>query len=459
MSDPGAAAARRRSRAVRVLAGWLALQLAVGLVAAVRLAPDGERAPSTPSGASGQVRGAPADPVVDPRVAREQAVRRLLDARAAAVLARDREAFLAGVWTGAPEFVQRQSALFDNLAGVPLDSWSYQLDPLSERAADPALDAKYGAGRWWAPDVVLSYALAEFDPEPTYAPQGLTFVQVGETWQLAADDDFAVHGHPTARALWDGGPVVQHRGTSSLVLGHPGSEQLLRQVGDVVDRAVPRVTAVWGPEWSQQVVVLVPSDQAELDTMLGGTTDLTSIAAVATAELTGVGEDYNPVGNRVIVNPPNFAKLGRLGRQVVLTHETTHVATRAATGPDVPTWLVEGFADYVGYLDVDVPLGTSARETRDAVRGGWRPAALPADNDFNGSNPRLAQAYETSWLAFRLLVDTYGLPRALAFYRAVGASRTDGAELAVEKAFAAELGTSTAAFTALWQQHLVSTFS
>ena len=442
-----------------MLAAWIAVQLLVSLVALVLLAPGPERTADRPPDASGQVRGAPAAPVPDPRVVREQAVRQLLDARADAVLRRDRAAFLAGVWDGAPEFAERQAALFDNLEGVPLDTWAYQLDPRSERSTDPALDAKYGEGRWWAPDVVLTYALAEFDPEPTYAPQGLTFVQVGEVWQLAADDDFAVTGHPTSRGLWDGGPVVQHRGSSSLVLGHPGSEELLRQVGDVVDAAVPRVTSVWGPEWAQKVVVLVPNDQAELDRMLGGTTDLTRIAAVATAELTDLDEGYHPVGNRVLVNPPNFAQLGRLGRQVVLTHETTHVATRAATGPDVPTWLVEGLADYVGYLDVDVPLGTSARDTRDAIRGGWRPAALPADTDFSGSNPQLAQAYETSWLAFRLIVDTYGLQPALAFYREVGASRTDGAQLAVEKAFAAHLGTTTAEFTALWQQHLVTTFS
>lgn len=450
--------ARRRGTAgVRLLATWLVLQLVVSVasVAALRSA---EEAPARPDLEAGEVRGAPIAPA-DPAVVREQDVRALLDARAAAVLARDREGFLAGVWPIAQDFVQRQAALFDNLAGVPLASWRYELDVRSKKPPSAELDARYGAGQWWAPDVVLTYAIAEFDPEPTYAPQHLTFVRSGDAWTLASDDDFEAGGLASSRGLWDGGPVVSHRGVHTLALGHPGSERLMREIADGVDTAVPRVTAVWGPDWTQTVVLLVPNDQAELDRMLGGSTDLTRIAAVATAELTDLGDGYHPVGNRVMVNPPNFAELGRLGRQVVLTHETAHVATRDATGPDVPTWLVEGMADYVGYLDVPVPLATAAREVGQAVRAGRVPDRLPLDADFVGSNPDLALAYELSWLAFRLIAETHGPERAFAFYRAVGASRDAGADEAVERAFASELGTSTAAFTAVWREHLGSAFS
>jgi hypothetical protein len=451
-------ARRRSTRAVRLLATWLGLQLLLSLAAVVFLAPVADAPTRADRSDTGQVRGAPA-PEPDPRTARERGVRALLDARAAAVMARDRVAFLAGVWPGDPAFAERQGALFDNLAGVPLGSWDYELDSRSERGPNPDLDARYGVGQWWAPDVVLTYAIAELDPEPTYAPQRLTFVRVGDGWTVASDSDFEAAGLTTTRSLWDGGPVVSHRGEHSLVLGHPGSERLLRQVAAGIDEAVPRVTGVWGSDWSQKVVAFVPDDQEELDRMLGGSTDLTRIAAVATAELTDLQGGYHPVGNRVMINPPNYAKLGRLGRQVVLTHETAHVATRRATGPDVPTWLVEGLADYVGYLDVDVPLATAARETSASVRDGWLPEALPANEEFDGGNPALPRAYESSWLAFRLLVDTYGLEPTLAFYRSVGASRDAGVQAAVEQALVAELGTTTAAFTSLWRDHLSSAFS
>ena len=434
----------------------LAVQLVASLGAVALIAPSDEARPPAVVRAEPPVRAAPA---TDLRAEREDAVRALLDARAGAVMSRDREAFLAGVSPANPAFVERQAALFDALAEVPLASWQYDLDPLRERSGNAELDARHGAGQWWSPDVQLRYALAEFDVEPTYAPQRLTFVRSGDAWLLAADDDFEAVGEPSTRALWDAGPVVPVRGVHTLALGHPGSLGLMQQIVSVVDAAVPRVSRVWGTGWSQAVVVLVPSTQEELDRMLNGSTDLSRIAAVATAELTDLEGRYHPVGNRVIVNPPNFAKLGRLGRQVVLTHETAHVATRVATGPDVPTWLVEGMADYIGYLDVPVGVDTAARELGDAVRAGRVPEQLPTDASFDGANPDLAQAYEASWLAFQLLVEQHGADAALRFYRAVGASRDAGPTAAVDRAFATELGTTTAAFTAAWREHLVRTFT
>jgi hypothetical protein len=458
------AAARARGRtpstSVRVVATALVLQLVASLTGAAYLLKTAERFP-------GPLRAelppaVLAAPAPDPKVERERAVRALLDARATAVLARDREAFLATVFPGDPQFVERQSRLFDALAEVPLASWEYDLDAFRQRPADPALDQRYGT-EWWAPDVQLRYAIAGFDTEPTYAPQRLTFVRSGSSWLLAADDDFEAAGEPSTRGLWDFGPVIAHRSEHALVLGHPGSRELLPQIGRVVDESVPRVDAVWQQEWSRAVVVLVPDDDTELDRMLGGSTDLSRIAAVATAELPDLGpadsDGFHPVGDRIIVNPPNFAKLGRLGRQVVLAHEVMHVATRRATGPDTPTWLVEGLADYVGYLETGVPVETAARELTTAVRAGRVPDALPADDAFDGGNGDIAQAYESSWLAFRLLVEQHGLEPAVRFYRAVGASRDAGAAAAVETAFARELGTTTAAFTAAWREHVVSTLS
>lgn len=450
MSEPGGA--RRRRRPVLLLATLLAL-LGVAQLVAVRTT-DGP-APTQPL--VGAVRGSAVRP--DPAVQRQQAVQALLTARADAVLHHDRAAFLATVWPGAPDFVRRQGELFDHLAPVPLSAWDYALDPASSRPDDLKLDQRYGAGRWWSPDVVLHYVLTDFDGEPTAAPQALTFVHDGDRWLLASDDDFASQGSASARALWDFGPVVIHRGAHTLALGHPGSETLLTQLTGVLDASVPRVTSVWGTDWPQRVVVLVPNDQTELSSIVGGSIDLSRIAAVATAELTEEDKGYHPVGDRIGVNPPNFAKLGTLGRQVVLTHETTHVASRASTGPDTPTWLVEGLADYVGYLGVPVPVTTAARDLRDEVRAGRAPTGLPEDAAFDGGDADLSSAYEGSWLAVRLLVQTYGQDAALRFYRAVGASRGRGEAAALDAAFADVLHTSTAAFTAAWRSYLGKTLA
>ncbi len=392
------------------------------------------------------------------------AVAALLDHRAAAVLRRDRGAFLASVdpvaTPSAGSFRQRQAALFDNLAGVPVGSWSYDFDPASARTVPAAVRQRYDAAVY-APDVVLvHYRLRGFDAMPTTTAAYLTFVRRAGRWYLGGDNDFTAAGLRTGRDLWDFGPVLAVSGRASLVLGHPAERGMLPGLRDVTDAAVPRVTAVWGAGWARRVVVEVPGSSAELAEIVGQKTDLSRIAAVATAELGGNRHSAGPVGDRVLVNPPNFATLGAIGRRVVLTHEVTHVATRAATGSGLPTWLVEGFADYVAYLHSGVPVRAAAAELAVDLLAGRRPAALPADAEFAGSNPALAQAYEKSWLACRLIAERVGAAGLVRFYRLAGGRAGNAAPAArqrqVRQAFGVVLHSSPEAFTAAWRGYLLA---
>lgn len=379
-------------------------------------------------------------------------VRRLLDTRARGVLTRDRELFLSVIDPRATEFRARQAGVFDAMAQIPIQSWVYELNPDRETPYDPALLGQYGT-ETWVPEIVLRYQLRGFDPHPTTGAQFLTFVRRGDAWLLASDDDFpGVPNRQTERELWDFGPVEVVQGRSTLVLGRRGRRDLLREIARQADAAVPRITAVWGRGWTQRVVVVVPETQAELGTLIAEGNDLSQIAAVAVAQLGGAAESRT-VGNRVIVNPPNFARLSRVGRQVVLQHEITHVATRDATTAATPTWLIEGFADYVGYLSSGVSVRSAARELRADVRAGRVPAALPADEDFSGTNPRLAHAYEMAWLACLLIVERTGQDDLVRFYRAVGAG--DGSpDEALRTAFRTALSTTPESFTAAWRAYL-----
>jgi hypothetical protein len=425
----------------------LAVQLLAGLggLVALRLH---DHEPPAPAGVRGRV-----VPAAELDAVREAAVRELLEVRGAAIRDRDREAWLATVEPTQEEFLAKQADLFDALAEVPLGDWSYRLDPESAPPPNVDLDPVRGSG-WWAPGVTLTYRIEGYDDVATREQQRLTFVPRGSSWFVAADDDFAAAGRDTTRGLWDSGRVVVTRGRSCIVLGHPGSRSLMRRVATSIDAAVPRVVAAWGEAWSQRVVALVPSSQDELGRVVGGHGDYSQIAAVATAELTNASAGYHPVGDRIVINPPNFAKLGTLGRRVVLTHEVTHVATRAASGPAAPVWLVEGFADYVGYRGVHVPYSVSAAELRSSVRRGRVPDALPSDRDFEGNNTHLAQVYEEAWLAVSLLAEQHGRDELLQFYRAVG--RPGAQPAAVDDAFRDLWGTSLAAFTAEWQRDLVT---
>lgn len=430
---------RSRRRWERIIAALLATQLSAAVTAATLL-------PTRPVRAT---QAASTVPIADrtDRDARTAAVRRLLGMRADAVLRKDRRAFLATVDPEETGFRARQAGYIAALQTVPLTIWQYELEPRREQKGTAALDAR--RGDWWAPQVTLRYAFTDFDRTPTRQRQGLTFVQRDGRWYIAADDDFAVTGHSTSRELWDGGPVLVARSEACLVLGHAAQAALVRALLSECDTAVPQVTAVWGRAWARQVVVLVPDTSAELSRLVPEAGDLSQIAAVATAEL--VAGDH-PVGDRVLVNPATYLRLGATGRRVVMAHEVTHVATREGTGPHVPTWLVEGLADYIGYTAADVPVHVAAQELRAEVRAGRLPAALPHDRDFGAARPDLAQIYEQSWLAVALLAKVYGEKGLLRFYRTVGADPSAGA---IDRAMEQVLGTTVEAFTATWRADLV----
>jgi len=441
--------------AVRLLAAAIALQLLAATGGTVYLAAVDHRSPARVV----PVQGRPAPGIADgdistllpaERTHRATAIRALLDQRSRALLNRDRAGFLAGVDAASPAFRLQQGRLFDNLREVPLSAWSYVVDPDHELPQSPSRLSRFRAPLW-VPRVDVQYQLTGFDSRPTVQRQYDTFVERAGRWYLGADDDFADAGGQSGRGLWDFGPVVVTRTPTSLVLGHPGSLSTLRAVTAVVDAAIPRVTAVWGRDWPGKVVVLVPNTQAELGRILQEGNDLSQIAAVATAELAGTGGA--PSGERIIINPPNFTKLGGLGRRVVLQHEITHVASRGLTTAATPTWLAEGFADYVGYLGTGVSVTAAARELALDLRAGRAPTALPTGADFAGTNPALAQTYEMSWLACRLIAastDTAGL---VAFYRRVG-SYPGSSAAAVGAALRTQLHLNTTQFTQRWRDYL-----
>ena len=439
---------RRRPAWVKAaVAGFVAFEL---VAAAVLLGParrddTGPAAPAKTAAARPRADAPPATTTDTAGAERRAAeVSSLLARRADAIRRRDRHAFARTLDATRQPFVRRQLAMFDALAGVPISAWRYDL----ARDGD-VTPTTYGVDAW-APAVTLRYQLAGFDDEPPAVAQFFTFVRRGGAWLTASDSDYDTDEHRrTGRELWDFGPVAVARGQRSLVLGHRGQEALLRDVARVADAAVPRVTKVWGSRWARRVVILVPSTQQEVSAILGDDTDLSRIAAVAVAELPGDTGD-RPVGNRIIVNPATFARLAPNGRRVVLTHETTHVATRDASRPGMPTWLVEGFADYVGYLGTGLSPRAICRELARDVRAGKAPTELPADDAFHGGNESLAQAYEASWLAIRMIVERVGEARLVEFYERAG---RDG----IEKATTDVLATTPETFVAAWRSYMRST--
>jgi hypothetical protein len=232
-------------------------------------------------------------------------------------------------------------------------------------------------------------------------------------------------------------------GTHSLVIGNNTKSATLHQIADRLDQSVPLVSAVVGTGWARKVVALVPADETSAVALAGGR-DLTEIVAVATVTQNA---DRSPGQDRVLISPGVYARLNALGRQVVMTHELTHVATGGAGDSRTPMWLVEGLADYVGYKKADTTVRSAARELRADLAQGSPPAALPTREDFNGQSRGLSQVYQESWLACRMIAERYGEAKLVRLYRAAGA----GSE---EAALHDVLGVSVATFTRDWRSYL-----
>ena len=359
--------------------------------------------------------------------ARADALRARLARRSDAVLHHDRAEWLGTLDPRHRAFRRQQAQLFANLAGVPLASWSYTFDPTSDQPPNHAT-ARYHATVWAPATFALHYQLRGFDPRPTNLAQFPTFVQRHGTWYLTSLTDFTAQGEMSSRELWDYGPVVVVRRPRVLVLGHPALQSTMGLIADEAAADIPRVTAVWGKSWARRVVVLVPTTQRELSKVVDDSGNLDHIAAVATAEVQTHPGHPDPVGDRGGINPDNWPKLSSLGRRIVLTHELTHVATRSVTGAAMPTWLAEGFADYVGYLGSGVPTSFAAQELAADVRVGHVPSRLPEDPQFDGNSKRLSQAYEGAWLACRLIAERHGQAALVRFYRVVGTSSSSQSE-------------------------------
>ncbi|NKZ06413.1 hypothetical protein [Actinomadura latina] len=348
--------------------------------------------------------------------------------RARAVRDGDRTAFLATVGNAPRAFQDVQSRMFDNLRRLPLEGWQERI------VGTQAMDGKGAVVR-----TEMRYRLRGFDKGYVARTRYLTLAPSSGAWTVVGDG--ASHGFTDDGCIWDGGPLTVVKGRASLVIGDTtGLEGITKRL----DAAVPVVTSVVGKGWAQRVVALVPADTALASALAGPGQSLAEIAALATVAPsagTGRGED------RVIVSPGTFGRLNRLGRDVVLTHELTHVATGGARDRRTPLWLIEGFADYVGYRRVEIGVRSAAGELRREVAAGRAPAALPAAGDFAGGSPRLSQAYQEAWLACRMVADRYGEATLVRLYRAAG-------RVPEATALRDVLGLTRDRFTTLWRDYV-----
>ena len=236
---------------------------------------------------------------------------------------------------------------------------------------DDSDEAELGPGAWRG-TVQLTYRNEGFDTAPARLETAATFVPTGGKVRIAS---FGGPGERTPLWLVEPLSVVRTPRTLLAVAGSsPG-----RYPG-LVTKAVQQVTQVL-PDWKGRLQVEVPASEDELNAAVDAQPgEYDNIAAVTTTADGSLAPDA-PV--RVFVNPQVFDHLKQRGAQVVMSHESTHVATDAPFAT-MPTWLLEGFADFVALDHAGVPVDKAAGQILPRIRKEGLPDRLA---DQPGSRP------------------------------------------------------------------------
>lgn len=290
----------------------------------------------------------------------------------------------------------------------------------------------------WVADVQLSWRLADHDESPANLEVGLAFVETDDGAAFVS----ARGGWGRQTPLWMLHRLAVVESRRTLVMAATGRSEA-REYDAMARRAVRDVAKVL-PGWRGSVVVAVPESQDDISRVLASSSSYGGIAAV-TAPVDGSLAPSAPT--RIFINPAVFDPLGEQGAQIVMSHEAAHVATDAAIST-MPTWLLEGFADYVALAHVDLPVEVTASQVLAQVRRNGPPDRLPSEADFESENKQLGASYEAAWLACRLLAERYGERRLIEFYER--ADRDGG----VDDAFREVLGSTQRQLTAAWRDEL-----
>lgn len=363
-------------------------------------------------------------------VGNKAAIEALLQRRAAAVLHRDRGAFLATIDKSSTEFYARQKALFDNMAGLPLGS--YDLTAAWDRLGDlarPSDRARYPkASKIAIPVTEERYTIRGFDPQPASEDMFYTFEKKDGRWLIAEDTDLDDLSFQTARHLWDFGPLKVERSAHFLLLSHPcgnvqegttgGCQPFSDGLVNIAERSLQRTESFWTLPWQGRVVILVPGSSEELSRMLQATFSLHDFVAFAYSTV-DVEKGFAYTGHRIMLNPPAISGRPESETLQILSHELTHVVSRPASGPFIPVFVEEGIAEYVGYNGVRALGYFDSR-----VAAGLFDHKLPQDYEFiTGGGNEIYNSYQEAQSAVRYFIERWGFKTFLRFYAKLGAAR------------------------------------
>lgn len=349
----------------------------------------------------------PAGPKAD---ARDGAIAQVLDRRAKAVRERDKASFVADIDKGDPDFVKRQETVYDNLIKLPFAEFGYKVGGYGFDDSIPTeLKTKYGVGVR-APGVAIVHRFENVDNEPVAAPWVPIFAQVSAQWKLVGEAKGKDLPSGVGGQAWDAGPIVVEKSEKVVGVFSANSRNRARELVKIADEALEQVAVVRPGQWVGKVFMTAVRDRAVFDAYFGATPErIDQVAAIAVPHYNDVADWNNQAtytATRVIFNPDEIDE-DNDQLSADMSHEFTHAAMAPVTTGWTPTWLVEGFAEYVSYKGAQI----NNESLKRALQG--------VETDNLEAGEKFYQEplnYITGWLACRMISETYGETKLIQLY-------------------------------------------
>ncbi|WP_088282669.1 hypothetical protein [Kineosporia sp. A_224] len=390
--------------------------------------------------------------------ARNDGIEAATAAMTAAYTAKDEAAFLALVDPVDTKLVTRMRTMFRNLRAIGYDQVAFgwpdrQTYPLP---AGKSYDAPGASAEAVAAAVEVRTRISSFDRKTASTVLGLSFADRGGRWLVVGDKDAAEElDLYTASEPWMLGTVYVAKKAHTIVVGEAKRKRDVDRLAAQVEQAIGAVRAVWKVKsWNGKAVVYATTDRRFVDSQFGGRdaksnkvtkeavfdAKVEMLYATPVLDLADIPEEATP---RMVVTP---FLLGRNTAQsrAVLRHELTHVAFAYEGGESVPTWLVEGIAEYTAFRTGGSAVdGVGALAARglprttwtEIKRGTWKPSLVADPGDFySGTSKHVSDTYTTGWLTCLHIADSYGEQSLARLYAAAGARSPDEDPEAVEAA-------------------------
>jgi hypothetical protein len=248
------------------------------------------------------------------------------------------------------------------------------------------------------------------DNGPSHIPQKLTVRQLNGRWVISK------YGKGTTKSQlqpypWEAGDMVFTQG-SRVTVGAPrslaGQMKTVLSVADKAARTDDRFAALVGNPQMRYRVFLA-TDKA-WKTWYGG-----NDASYAVAYTIPTGS----VTSDVVLHMPKLQG-DRQELKVVLQHEMGHVATLSGlTSTDNDDlWLMEGVADYIGWLPQRTRQDWNFPAVRDALHGGRPPRSIVESTLKNDASDRaVARFYGLGHFAVECLAARYGEAKTMTFVK------------------------------------------